>query len=65
MTSFKGFGTPPAEPIATLITIEDGTREEMDRAMLSYLRQGLSPDRAMCCVAASVMFQVARDAGMV
>jgi hypothetical protein len=65
MTSFKGFGTPPAEPIATLITIEDGTREEMDRAMLSYLRQGLSQDRAMSCVAASVMFQVARDAGMV
>ena len=65
MTSFKGFGTPPAEPIATLITIEDGTREEMDRAMLGYLRQGLSQDRAMSCVAASVMFQVARDAGMV
>ena len=65
MTSFKGFGTPPAEPIATLITIEDGTREEMDRAMLGYLRQGLSPDRPMSCVAASVMFQAAREVGMI
>jgi hypothetical protein len=65
MTDFKGFGTPPAEPIATLITIEDGTREEMDRAMHGYLRQGLSQERALNCVAASVMFQAAREAGMV
>lgn len=65
MADFKGFGTPPAEPIATLITIEDGTREEMDRAMHGYLRQGLSQQRALHCVAASVMFQAAREAGMV
>ena len=55
MADFKGFGTPPAEPIATLITIEDGTREEMDRAMHGYLRQGLSQDKAMDCVAKSTM----------
>ena len=65
MADFKGFGAPPAEPIATLITIEDGTREEMDRAMHGYLRQGLSQQRALHCVAASVMFQAAREAGMV
>ena len=65
MADFRGFGTPPAEPIATLITIEDGTREEMERAMHGYLRQGLSQSRAMDCVAASVMFLAAREAGMV
>jgi hypothetical protein len=65
MADFKGFGTPPAEPIATLITIEDGTREEMDRAMHGYLRQGLSQQRVLHCVAASVMFLAAREAGMI
>lgn len=65
MTDFKGFGTPPQEPKSTLIRLVDETREEMDRAMRGYLRQGLSQERALNCVAASVMFLAADKAGMV
>lgn len=65
MTDFKGFGTPPQEPRSTLIPIADDTKEEMDRAMRGYLRQGLSQQRALNCVAASVMFLAASKEGMV
>jgi hypothetical protein len=61
--NFKGFVTPPPEP--ELIRFESGTKEEMDRAMRTYLRQGLSQEKAMNRVAASVMFLAAREAGMV
>lgn len=61
--NFKGFGAPPPEP--ELIRFESGTKEEMDRAMRTYLRQGLSQEEAMNRVAASVVFLDAREAGMV
>lgn len=65
MADFKGFGEPPKSVTPTLITIHDTTEAEMDRALHGYLRQGVSKSRATNLVAASVMFCMAEQEGMV
>lgn len=63
MADFRGFGEEPKGPTPMLITLRDTSEAEMDRARRSYLRQGLSRQRAMNLVATSVMFCMAREEG--
>ena len=64
MTDFRGFGEEPKGPTPMLVTLRDTSEGEMDRALRSYIRQGLSKQRAMNLVATSVMFCMAQEEGM-
>lgn len=65
MTDFKGFGQESKGATPRLIRLHDTSRSEMDRAMNGYIRQGVARDQVTSLVATSVVFCMAREAGMI